>query len=247
MKLKSLVWREAARRRRMRPDAGLTAIPRSWFYAMVSEVLRGGDLAAKVAVAEILQLTSEYEWKDNPVEFLKYLLAEANEAVFSLKDEDGRPLLCGCTLVVVLTAGRRLYVANAGDSRAYLIKKDGIYRLTEEHNFSGMLHRAFACGEISREEYAANTAKGAVLTGYLGLEGIKEYFICSGPLLLDRDEVVLLESDGLHKLVSEEEMFRIVRSNVRMLEAAGTELLTCAESMAATYQDNTSILLFRMK
>lgn len=209
--------------------------------------LARGDLAARAAVRNILQLTSEYAWKDNPVEFLKYLLAEANEAVFSLKDEHGKPVRGGCTLVVVLTDGRRLYLANTGDSRAYLIRKDGIHRLTEDHNFSGMLRRALACGEISEEEYAANIARGAALTGYLGLEEIKEHFVCSGPLLLDRDEVVLLESDGLYKLVSEEEIFRIVRSNVRTLEAAGTELLTYAENRAKTYQDNTSVLLFRIK
>lgn len=209
--------------------------------------LERGDLAARTAVNTILRRASGYIWKESPIEFLSYLIAEANEAVFQLVDESGIPIQGGCTLVVVLTVGRRLYLANVGDSRAYLIKKDGMRQLTQDHNFSEQLKRQLKSGEISQEEYNANIARGTALTSYLGMGELKECFICSEPIILDRDEIVLLESDGLYKLVSDEEIARIVKNNVRTLENGGTELLKHARNFAVNYQDNTSIILFRIK
>ena len=209
--------------------------------------LERGDLAAKTAVNTILRCASGYIWRESPIEFLRYLIAVANEAVFQLVDESGIPIQGGCTLVIVLTVGRRLYLANVGDSRAYLIKKDGMRQLTQDHNLSEQLKRQLKSGEISQEEYNENISRGMMLTSYLGMGELKESFICSDPLVLDRDEIVLIESDGLYKLVSNEETEKILKNNVRMLGNGGNELLQCAKNSTVNYQDNTSIILFRIK
>jgi len=209
--------------------------------------LERGELASRTAVNEVLRCAREYEWKDNPTDFLKYCIEQANEAVFELTDEDGIAIQSGCTIVIVLTVGRKLYVGNVGDSRAYLVKKDEMYRLTEDHNYYELLKRQLERKEISQEQYNIETERGAALTSYLGMGTLKECYICRQPIVLDRDEIVLLESDGLYKLVSDEEIMCIIRNNVRRLDKAGAELLESARTHRRNYQDNTSIVLFRIK
>lgn len=209
--------------------------------------LERGDLAAKAAVETILQHASEYEWKENPAEFLKYLIQKANESVFSLCDEKGKAIQGGCTLVLVLTVGRKVYVANVGDSRAYVIRRTGIQQLTQDHTFAEQLRRRIMAGEITREEYNKKIARGAALTNYLGMGELQECFLCSEPLGLDRDEVILLESDGLHKFVSDADIFQTVKGKLRCLDEAGKELLSMVQNHKNRHQDNTSIILFRIK
>lgn len=209
--------------------------------------LERGDLAAKAAVESILWQASEYEWKENPVSFLDYLIQKANESVFSLCDESGRAIQGGCTLVLALAVGRKVYIASVGDSRAYIIRRTGIRQLTPEHTFAEQLRRRIMAGEIMREEYDKEIARGAALTSYLGMGKLQECFLCSGPLVLDRDEVILLESDGLHKVVSDADIFRIIEGKLRCLDEAGEELLSMVQNQKNRFTDNTSIILFRIK
>ncbi len=209
--------------------------------------LERGELASQKAVSIILERANEYVWKENPIGFLDYLIDEANNAVFGLSDETGTPIQGGCTLVVVLLVGRRLYWANVGDSRAYIIKKEGMLQLTKDHNYAELLKLQLEQNVITQEEYAANITRGAALTGYIGMGELKERYVCNEPILLDRDEVILLETDGLYKLLEEEEIAQIVRKNVRSLDVVGEELLSGARRRVTNYQDNTSILLLRIK
>lgn len=209
--------------------------------------LERGELASKIAVDTILKCAEEYVWKERPIDFLQFLIEEANDAVFGLNDESGTPIQGGCTVVITLTIGRKLYWANVGDSRAYIIKQGEMQQLTRDHNYGELLRRQLEQEVITQEEYGANIAKGAALTSYLGMGELKEWFVCREPVLLDRDEVVLLESDGLYKLLNEEEIMQIVRRNVRSLDVVGEELLLCAKKNVTNYQDNTSILLLRIK
>ncbi len=206
-----------------------------------------GDLAAKMAVDTILQCSAKCVWKENPVAFLRYAVEEANHAVFELIGDDGVPIQGGCTLVVVLTVGRKLYLANVGDSRAYVLRKEGFDRITTDHNYGEWLKRELEKKEITEEKYCSEIEKGAALTSYIGMGALKECFVSSKPMLLDRDEVLIVESDGLYKLVNENEIKEIICRNIRSLDEAGMHLLKRAREQVKGYQDNTSIILFRIK
>ncbi len=206
-----------------------------------------GDLAAKMAVDTILRCAAECVWKEDPAGFLTYVVDEANHAVFELLGDDGVPIQGGCTLVVVLTVGRRLYLANVGDSRAYVLRKGELYRMTMDHNYEEWLKRKLEKKEITEENYCSERKRGAALTSYIGMGELKECFIRSEPVLLDRDEVVIVMSDGLYKLVNEDEIKEIVSANLRCLDVAGVHLLKQAREHVNRYQDNTSIILFRIK
>lgn len=209
--------------------------------------LERGEIAACKAVDVVLTLAKKHEWKNNPIQFLEISLMEANEAVFSLCDENGVPLQSGCTIVLTLIVGNKLYVANVGDSRAYLAKKSEMIQLTEDHNYGKRLDRMCVADSLTEDEYKELMAKGAALTSYIGIGNLEEYYISREPIALERDEVILLESDGLYKLVDDSTVFSTIRKKVRCLDEAGEELLQTAQGKTNAYQDNTSIILFRIK
>jgi len=65
--------------------------------------------------------------------------------------------------------------------------------------------------------------------------------------LLDRNHVLCLQSDGLYKLLSEKEMLEIIARNPKDLSRVGEGLLQKADEKKSSYQDNTSIILLRLK
>lgn len=209
--------------------------------------LERGELAAHKAVDVVLNLAKKHEWKNNPVQFLELCLKEANEAVFSLCDENDIPLQSGCTIVIVLIVGNKLYVANIGDSRAYLAKRNKLMQLTEDHNYGKRIERMNESGSLTEEEYAEVEEKGAALTSYIGIGNLEEYHISKEPIALERDEVLLMETDGLYKLVDDSTIYSTIREKVRCLDEVGEELLQIAHRNVEAYQDNTSIILFRIK
>ncbi len=62
--------------------------------------------------------------------------------------------------------GDRLYIANIGDCRAYLLRDERLQRLTKDHNMASLLVDA---GKIVPEEAMRHPARN-LLTMYLGME-----------------------------------------------------------------------------
>jgi protein phosphatase len=120
----------------------------------------------------------------------------ANERVHQAASEPGRRGM-GTTLVAVLVDGPQFWVANVGDSRAYLVSAQGIRRMTEDHSF---LAEAMKQGQ-SEEEAMATPWRDA-LTRSIGTEADVEVDVL-GPLRLEDDSAFLICSDGLYKLLSD--------------------------------------------
>lgn len=209
--------------------------------------MQRGELAAKTAVDAIKQLGKKMDWEHNPQEFLNKAIRVADEEVYLLTDENGERIRGGCTLILALVIGRNLYWANVGDSRIYLYKDKELNQLTQDHNYGEMLKRRLQQGRISEQELKNEWGRAAALTSYIGIGEIREEYISEISVQMDRDSVVLMQSDGLYKLVSEEEMKGVIENSTRNLERVMTKLLERAYLNKKEYQDNTSVILLRMK
>ena len=209
--------------------------------------LGNGRVAAAKAVSTIKQLAMEEEWKNHPQDFLRRAIEIADEEVYFLKNSEGKQLSAGCTVLIALVTGRKVFYANVGDSRIYYYDGNCLCQMSQDHNYGEQLERQLKCGEITRQIYEREQSKAAALTGYLGLGEIKEQYIAKEPILLDRNQVICLQSDGLYKLLSEEEMQEIIARNPKDLSRVGEGLLQKAEEKKSAYQDNTSIILLRLK
>jgi serine/threonine protein phosphatase PrpC len=133
--------------------------------------------------------------------------------------------------------GRQLHVANIGDSRAYLLRGDGIKRLTEDHSFVTELVKQ---GRISEEEAIAHPQRN-VVTRVLGTQPTVEAdFYEEG---IQPGDTVILCSDGLWGEVSDEEMAQMATQPLDPKEMA-SELVALANQRGGP--DNITVIILRV-
>jgi protein phosphatase len=108
----------------------------------------------------------------------------------------------GTTLTAAYTVGAEAFIAHIGDSRAYLVRREAIYRLTRDHTLAQEL--------VDAGMSKADTAKfGHVLTNFLG--GQKHNVVTEARNIpLQHGDALLLSTDGLTDLVSDEQILKTV-------------------------------------
>lgn len=139
--------------------------------------------------------------KDELVRELREALRRADHDVYQ-KARDHRSLEgMGTTLTMAYSVFGQLYIAHAGDSRAYLLRDGTLRRLTRDHTYAQMLLDA---GEISPED-ARRPGIRNVVTNVVGgpSEGV---FVELHKLDLEDDDVLMLCTDGLSEPVAEEDI-----------------------------------------
>lgn len=110
----------------------------------------------------------------------------------------------GTTCTAALVIGRRVFIAHTGDSRAYLVKSDGIERITRDHSLAERLRET---GVMSEEE-AANHPQGNQLYSALGMSDDPR--IDSWTRTLGKGTRLLLCSDGLWGMVPDGQIYSIM-------------------------------------
>src|SRR5438552_1530676 len=108
---------------------------------------QGGGTASKIAV-ETIRDDVKKSWEKNPGAFatmtslaespLRDILREAVEAacfnIFHAAQTDARLAGMGTTVTAVLMAGGNVFFAHVGDSRCYLVRRQHIYQVSEDHS-----------------------------------------------------------------------------------------------------------------
>jgi len=167
----------------------------------------GGELAAQLAVDAMrrsLQATTAVE----PEIALTAAIQEANRVIV-LRRQNPAFNSMGTTVVGAMIRGDEITIAHAGDSRAYLIRGGEIQQLTVDHTY---VQDLVDKGLISHEESMSHP-QAHVLTKCLGAEPRLEmdrqtYWIHEITSEDTKDKLILC-SDGLYSLVSDEEIAHI--------------------------------------
>jgi protein phosphatase len=110
----------------------------------------------------------------------------------------------GTTLVAMVILGRKVYVANVGNSRAYVIDRKEITQVTEDHSWTEEQVRA---GLLSPEE-ARQHPRRHEITRLLGTRPSAEIDLFEG--IINAGDILLLCSDGLTEYVSDAEILEMV-------------------------------------
>lgn len=183
----------------------------------------GASLSGKQGKAEIPGLIRE------AVDF-------ANARVFELGASDPANSGMGTTLVAAVLKGRQCFVANVGDSRAYIISGDSIRQVSRDHS---LVEDMVLSGRITREEARTHPQRN-IITRAIGVEQTVDCDIFTPEPV--KNDILVLCSDGLTNVVTDEELLEIVNRN-RKLPSAGKELLELALSRGAP--DNVTVGLLR--
>lgn len=168
-----------------------------------------GERASKMATEIIGQdFAKDREIKsiDDAIEILSSSIRDANKKIFesSQENEDYRGM--GTTLSSGIILEDVLIYSNIGDSRIYRIN-EGMEQITQDDSFVNYL---IEIGEITEEE-AKNHPKKNVLTKAMGTTSDIEVIV--NTLDIKDKDVFLFCSDGLTNMVSDEEIFKIVKEN----------------------------------
>lgn len=124
----------------------------------------------------------------------------ANEAIYEAAQ--GNPSLrgMGTTLAAISIQGKKLSIAHVGDSRVYLIRAGSIEQLTDDHT---LVYEQFKRELISKEEAESSTIRH-VLTRALGIAPSVDVDL--GEMTLANGDVLILCSDGLSEMISDQEI-----------------------------------------
>jgi len=102
------------------------------------------------------------------------------------------------TLTAAVVDGGQLHAVHVGDSRLYLIRRGAVSQLTKDHTAAA-----------ERVRFGVNGDPSFVLTRSLGRE-----LICTLDritMTLQEGDLLLLCSDGLHRVLAEQELEQVVR------------------------------------
>ncbi|MBR4034899.1 MAG: serine/threonine-protein phosphatase [Clostridia bacterium] len=214
--------------------------------------MAGGATASRLALDTFAQSMREHIIPDNPEDEpdlgsvgLRFSLSasasDANRAVWE-EAEDSRGKLdgMGTTLVALLVVENTLiYSLNIGDSRLYEITKDGIEQLTKDHSY---VQHLIDVGELTYEEARTSPVRNIIMRA-VGIEDDVVADIRShnpAPGTPDSPRWLLLCSDGLSGVVSDEDIAAIVRSEDSLQKK--TEDLVAAACIAGG-PDNITVVL----
>lgn len=172
----------------------------------------GGEIASKLAVtaAKNYILTNFDENntnKDVLLELVKSSVSYANMIVYEKAKETEELSNMGTTLDVCLIYQNKAFISHVGDSRVYRMRNEFFRRLTKDHSY---VQRLIDDGELTKDEAMVHPKKNMLMKA-LGCESfIEPDGMVRGFL---KDDVLLMCSDGLTNMVSEEEIVQIIKDN----------------------------------
>jgi PPM family protein phosphatase len=187
-----------------------------------------GEVASRLAVETISEFivhtveddgTWPHEYNEQFSRNTNRLLSAmiiANTRLIEAMKQDARLRGMGTTVVACLLDENRASIAHVGDSRAYLIRQEGLSRITSDHSWVFEQVRAGMLTEAEAEKHPLRN----VITRALG--GGNSVVPEAAEIDLEEGDLLLLCSDGLTGMVSEEDILRIVTEHESLDEACRT-------------------------
>lgn len=171
---------------------------------------KGGEIASKVAITAVSKYIIEKfdeipKDKQSILNLVEDSIEFANSAIYEESEQDEELQDMGTTLEVVLIYKNRVYIGHIGDSRVYRVRKNRMKKITTDHSY---VEKLIQDGEITREE-AYNHPKKNLLIKALGTD--EEACPDMIYTVLNKNDVILICSDGLTNMVREEEILEVVK------------------------------------
>ncbi|MBQ9853861.1 MAG: Stp1/IreP family PP2C-type Ser/Thr phosphatase [Bacilli bacterium] len=195
---------------------------------------KAGEVASSIAINHIEESFEKLETlgtKDESIEWLRKIVKEINKKIFDHAKKHPESKGLGTTLVIAIKTENYILYGNIGDSSGYVIKNEKLYKVTKDHTYVGML---LGTGKITEEDAKNHPGKN-LLTRALG---------ANDPIEIDIFDIdtsvrgLFLCSDGLTNMLNEEQIEKVLNSNLPIEEAV-VKLIKKANSRGGT--DNISV------
>lgn len=202
-------YTDVGKQRKENQDAYYIDINEEWRQAVcvVCDGMGGakaGNIASKVAIDAFVGRIQGLLRPKRSIEQLKAILQDAieyaNDQVHTLAKSEPQYHGMGTTLVAIVISEDSAVIANIGDSRAYFADQDGIHKVTRDHS---LVEDMVILGKLT-EEQAKDHPNKNIITRAVGTD--EKVAVDLYEFALVPDSFLLLCSDGLSNLVSDQEM-----------------------------------------
>ena len=242
---------DVGRRRKLNEDNFVVDVEAS-LYAVCDGMggHNAGEVASKMAIETLESFIQkshnekEITWPyglETDLSFdgnrLKTAIKLANKRVYKAADNREDYTGMGTTVVAALVSDNVATIGSAGDSRCYLFRDGKITQLTRDDSW---VSAAWAEGILSTDEIDKHPLRNVITKAVGAKDNIEidvvEHTLASG-------DVILLCSDGLHAMMGDEDILRVVTPFPAALEEAALKLVDAANEAGG--KDNVSVVLVR--
>ena len=222
------------------------------FYAVADGIggHEGGEVASRLAMEALSGILRERfmsTWSsaapDAPTEedrnltSLRDAVAFANTTILQAAARDPSLAGMGTTLTAVLLRSRTAFFVHVGDSRAYLFHNGTLKQLTNDHSLVAEQMRA---GLITPEQARISPYRH-VITRSVGIH--PDAHADLGKFTVERNDILLLCTDGLTEMVKNDEIERILSSETS--SASAENLIDRANDNGGV--DNVTVVVVRIE
>jgi PPM family protein phosphatase len=229
-------WLTDTGRRRTRNEDAYVFEPPLFAIADGMGGARAGEVAAGIAATALRDARRGVVDEES----LEATIADANRRVWERSVADPNTAGMGTTVTVALvdaTAGEVVF-GHVGDSRAYRLRGDVLEQITTDHSLVAELVES---GVLTPEEAETHPQRSAI-TRAVGTESAIEIDVFTVPAELE--DLVLLCSDGLTDMLSEEEIASVLLDAEREPSEAAEQLVAAANARGG--EDNITVVLFEL-
>jgi protein phosphatase len=242
---------DVGRRRKVNEDSFLVA-PESNLYAVCDGMggHNAGEVASRMAIdslgdfVERSGVEREITWPwglDANLSFdanrLKTAIRLANSEVYKAADASEELSGMGTTVVAGLVNDSVLSLGSAGDSRCYLVRDGEMQQLTKDDSW---VSAALGEGILNSDDVEKHPLRN-VITKAVGARDTIDLDVVEQSLR--PGDVALLCSDGLHGMLNDAEIARLLISSLDSLEVATARLIDAANEAGG--RDNVTAVLLR--
>ena len=195
---------------------------------------RAGEVASNIVINHLTDTflkNKELGTKEAAIDWLKNAVSESNQLIIEHTQDHPESTGMGTTIVTALLAKEYLLFGNIGDSSGFVLKNHEIHKITNDHTLVNLLVKS---GELTEEEAKAHPRKN-VLMKALGATTTVEMDVFDVETDVDG---VLLCSDGLTNMLDNDQILKVLESDLTIQEKLNKLIVKCNNRGGA---DNISI------
>lgn len=191
-----------------------------------------GEIASQMLVSTVQKFLSEtfQTWDEN---ILTQAILKSNDEILKTAKSDEKYRGMGTTATVLHLENGRAFYAHIGDSRIYLLRKNNLEQITQDHSYVETLVRN---GKITPEEAKRHPMKNVLVQAVGAMLNLS---VDAGNFFVESGDIFLLCTDGLTNMVDNEHIKKILLEHAEKNPAV--ELTNAALENGG--RDNISVIV----
>jgi protein phosphatase len=215
-------------------DTAVGNLPNLYIVADGMGGHKAGEYASRYTTERVVAYVLRSK-DSEPVTILKEAIQKANELLLIESKEDEAKHGMGTTIVCATIIGSKMFVANVGDSRLYVVS-DGIRQITRDHS---LVEEMVRMGEMDRRDARKHPDKN-IITRAVGVTDTVDVDFFE--VDLSGEDEILLCTDGLTNMVDDMTIHRIMTDS-KDLEKQVAALVKTANDNGG--RDNITAVIIR--